>query len=125
MTNYLHQPYNGFVGFDEDKELKVAVPGGFLVFPSVQAEAEGCSYVRFMDRQGIEQLYWVYDEWVEDPQCVMGAIMGAIYAGPGQEHTEEELRHFYGEEAFSSNSDARPALPAPDGDGSTASPKTE
>lgn len=37
---------------------------------------EPCNYVMLVD-QGIELAYWTDDEWRDDPQEVMGAIMGA------------------------------------------------
>lgn len=35
-------------------------------------------YVRILDANGVEQGYWHYDEWVDDPQVVMGAIVGCL-----------------------------------------------
>jgi len=40
-----------------------------------------CSYVRIVDPVVGEVVYWDSAEWQEDPEGVMGAIMGAI-AGP-------------------------------------------
>lgn len=34
-------------------------------------------YVRLCKPDGTEHLYWHYDEWEEDPICVMGAIINA------------------------------------------------
>lgn len=44
---------------------------------SYQDNPAGSSYVRIVDEQGNEVAYWIYDEWREDPQLVMGAILGA------------------------------------------------
>lgn len=35
-------------------------------------------YVRILDAEGREQGYWICDEWVDDPQVVMGAIIGCL-----------------------------------------------
>ena len=40
-----------------------------------------CYYVRLLDDQGREVGYWDNAEWQDDPQLVMGAIIGAICAG--------------------------------------------
>lgn len=40
----------------------------------------GSSYVRVCGPNGEEIAYWVHDEWAEDPQLVMGAILGAAGA---------------------------------------------
>lgn len=48
--------------------------GGAIRCP---AYPEDCSYVRITDAEGVEVGYWTYDEWVEEPQLVMGAILGA------------------------------------------------
>jgi hypothetical protein len=37
----------------------------------------GSSYVRVCAPDGHEIAYWTYTEWAEDPQLVMGAILGA------------------------------------------------
>lgn len=36
-----------------------------------------CSYIR-IEHQGQEVTYWDSAEWAEDPEGVMGAIMGAV-----------------------------------------------
>jgi hypothetical protein len=40
----------------------------------------GSSYVRVCAPDGREIAYWTYTEWAEDPQLVMGAILGAVSA---------------------------------------------
>ncbi len=45
------------------------------------AEEETPSYVRVCDPQGREVAYWVSDEWRDDPELVMGAILGALVRG--------------------------------------------
>jgi len=52
-----------------------------LVYQTFEANEEGTDYIRFV-RKGEELLYYDYQEWVDDPKCVMGAIMGAIQKGP-------------------------------------------
>lgn len=68
------------------KECAVPILGGFqyLVFPSFGANCAGVDYVRFVDKQGKELLYYDVEEWTESREQgveVMGAIMAAIYAG--------------------------------------------
>ena len=94
-TSYVDRPYDGHVGIDHKTEIVVTIPGGFLVFPSAEAEPEGCSYVRFVDAYGVEQVYYDSQEWVEDPKVVMGAIMAHIQNGPdsmylGPDDVEED-----------------------------------
>ena len=43
----------------------------------VPSHPDGCSYIRILD-QGREVAYWDAEEWAEDPEGVMGAIMGAL-----------------------------------------------
>lgn len=42
------------------------------------AETEMCDYVRVCDPLGREIVYWTSAEWAEDPQLVMGAMLGAL-----------------------------------------------
>jgi hypothetical protein len=44
-------------------------------------EGDLLDYVRVCDPQGRETAYWVSDEWQQDPQVVMGAILGALVRG--------------------------------------------
>lgn len=46
-----------------------------VVFP---AYPQPCTYVRIVDLDGNELAYWDMQEWVDEPEQVMGAIMGAI-----------------------------------------------
>lgn len=63
-------------------EVKVpTVNGEFLCFETSSNNPSGCSYIRFVDEGGEELAYWDFAEWVEDPQLVMGAIMGSIQNG--------------------------------------------
>jgi len=41
---------------------------------------DGSSYVRVCGPDGREAGYWTWTEWKEDPQLVMGAILGAAKA---------------------------------------------
>lgn len=45
------------------------------------AEGELLDYVRVCDPLGREIAYWTYEEWRDDPQLVMGAILGALARG--------------------------------------------
>ena len=65
-------------GIDDD-EGSIAIGNRYLVFPKFPA---ACSYVRIVDRHSLSEIaYWVYTEWEEDGQDVMGAIIGAMCAG--------------------------------------------
>ena len=57
------------------------VNGESLRFPSWDADHEGCGYVRIVDKDGNELLYWDSQEWAEDPKLVMGSILGAVLRG--------------------------------------------
>jgi hypothetical protein len=50
-------------------------------FPSTAINSYGVEYVRFVDKDGYELLYYDYSEWIEEPRSVMGAIMSAIMNG--------------------------------------------
>jgi hypothetical protein len=39
---------------------------------------EECSYVRIVVC-GIEVAYWTSDEWRDDPELVMGALIGSLH----------------------------------------------
>lgn len=39
---------------------------------------EECDYVRIVEN-GKELAYWTSTEWAEDPECVMGAIIGCAH----------------------------------------------
>lgn len=73
------------LGIDPDKEMAfVTTAGQYFVFPRAEVEPGGCSYVRFVDHKGVEQLYYDADEWSESREQgeeVMGAILGAMVNG--------------------------------------------
>lgn len=64
-------------------ECKVPILDGqqFLIFPSFQENQSGVNYIRFEDKKGKELLYYDIQEWIDDPELVMGAIMSAIQNG--------------------------------------------
>lgn len=45
------------------------------------AEEDAPSYVRVCDSQGRECAYWTSQEWQDDPEVVMGAILGCLVRG--------------------------------------------
>ncbi len=53
----------------------------FICFPSAKTDPQGVEYVRFTSRAGHELLYYDQKEWADEPQEVMGAIMGALLTG--------------------------------------------
>lgn len=66
-------------GLDYGKEAMLVAHTGFQLRYS--AETELCEYVRVCDPLGREIVYWNSDEWAEDPQLVMGALLGALVRG--------------------------------------------
>jgi hypothetical protein len=61
------------------KENSILVHTGFEI--CYDAEEETPSYVRVRDPLGREVAYWTSDEWREDPELVMGALLGALARG--------------------------------------------
>lgn len=39
------------------------------------------SYVRICDPDEQELVYWIFDEWAEDPELVLGALVGCLLGG--------------------------------------------
>lgn len=65
--------------WDGDGEGGFRTPAGeWLVYPKTP---NGVDYVRVVSNTGVEFVYWDSQEWKEDPQGVMGAILGAIVGG--------------------------------------------
>ena len=62
-----------------DETIVLLADGRQLRFP---AYPESCSYIRVMF-EGREITYWNSEEWKEDPEDVMGAIMGVLRSGMG------------------------------------------
>ena len=71
-------------------EIKIPTQNGtqFLCFEDSESNIEGCTYIRLCDSNGDELVYWHYDEWVESPIEVMGAMMGALTGGAYVYHDE-------------------------------------
>jgi hypothetical protein len=66
-------------GISPSKEMYIACPNGMvLAFANSEVSPEGTDYVRIVNKDGGEVVYWVCDEWSESPQEVMGAILGAM-----------------------------------------------
>ena len=60
----------------KDKECVIRISDRMsLVCP---AYPEDCSYLRLVIDGKIESGYWHWEEWQDDPQNVMGAIMGIM-----------------------------------------------
>lgn len=64
-----------------DESALVVHTGFQLRFPVYAEGQELLDYVRVCDPLGREVAYWVSDEWEQDPQLVMGAILGALARG--------------------------------------------
>jgi hypothetical protein len=67
------------------RECSIQTHTGFML--KTPAYPEDCSYVRVCDPLGRETFYWASDEWEQDPEVVMGAIMGALNRLPGIDTT--------------------------------------
>lgn len=62
----------------DGKECVIELANGRTIrTDTYQANPGGSSYVRICEADGSELGYWISDEWAEDPQGVMGAILGA------------------------------------------------
>ena len=57
--------------------------GNVLICQSVADNQDGTDYVRIENAEGVEVAYWYWTEWREDPQLVMGALMGALNMDQG------------------------------------------
>lgn len=64
---------------DYGEEATLLVHNGFQLRYSAVSETP--DYVRVCDPLGREIAYWVSDEWRDDPELVMGAILGALAQG--------------------------------------------
>jgi hypothetical protein len=65
-------------GLKYEAEGRLVAHTGFqLCYPRNDA----IDYVRVCDPLGREVVYWTSTEWEEDPECVMGAIIGALGRG--------------------------------------------
>jgi hypothetical protein len=65
--------------------------GNTIRTDSFDLHPAGSSFVRVCDSDGAEIAYWVSEEWAEDPQLVMGAIMGAAMTHARRRWTTEDL----------------------------------
>lgn len=68
------------LSIDADKEAAIALgeTGIFVVVETYASNPLGTSYVRIVDDEGYEHVYWCVDEWEEAGENVMGAIFGCI-----------------------------------------------
>ena len=69
-----HAQDNIYTEYGEECVIKVA-NGREIRTPAFPEE---CSYVRIV-QEGFELAYWVSDEWADDPEVVMGAIIGCAH----------------------------------------------
>ena len=60
---------------DKESECSIKVPNGRLVSPSFPTD---CDYIRIVNDEGYEVVYWHYNEFEEDPKLVLGALMGVL-----------------------------------------------
>lgn len=66
-------------GTQYDNEAALIAHTGFEL--RYDTDDELLTYVRVCDPLGRELAYWTHEEWQEDPQLVMGAIIGALVRG--------------------------------------------
>lgn len=77
-------------------ECSIPIAGGNrFVFPNAETSPDGASYVRFVDENGEEWLYYDCEEWEEDPKLVMGAICAALLNGADGLRQEALQRNGY------------------------------
>jgi hypothetical protein len=73
------------IGVDPEKEMGFwTVANQIFLFPRSEVEPGGTSYVRFVDKEGVEKLYYDADEWSESREQgeeVMGSILGCMVSG--------------------------------------------
>ncbi len=72
-------------------ECMVVAQTGFQL--RYAADTKMCEYVRVCDPLGRELMYWDSAEWAQDPQLVMGAVLGALVRGnaaPAPRKTDAE-----------------------------------
>lgn len=72
------------VGHDEGS-FEIGRTGRRLVFPDGRFD---CTYIRIIDKNDREVAYWESGEWAEEPEEVMGAIMGAAQHGDSRQASE-------------------------------------
>ena len=53
----------------------------FICFEDFGQPPKLTRYIRFIDEDGKELVYWCSGEWKEEPLLVMGAIMGCLQNG--------------------------------------------
>ena len=78
--NMSERDYAGYkddvVPIDKENECSIRISDRMsLVCP---AYPEDCSYLRLVIDGKIESGYWHWEEWKDDPQVVIGAIMGIM-----------------------------------------------
>jgi hypothetical protein len=61
----------------ENEFVVLMANGNTISTDTADDNPEGSSYVRVCDPHGNEIAYWDSAEWQEDPELVMGAILGA------------------------------------------------
>lgn len=73
--------YDGKTGVDSTECICPTVNGQSVVYESYEQNPNGTSYVRFIDENQNEILYYSMEEWVDDPEMVMGCILTCIQEG--------------------------------------------
>ena len=72
------------VWIDEESEAVIPIANGeFLCFQGYEENKEGTEYVRVVDAEGDELVFYHWSEWCADPVGTMGSILGLALLGAG------------------------------------------
>ena len=55
--------------------------GLLLCTDTAEDNPAGSSYIRVCNKRGKELAYWISDEWRDEPEFVIGALMGLLNSG--------------------------------------------
>ena len=64
--------------YGDNDELSISIGSGSLVSDLPKEGTKAVSYMQFKDSSGREVAYWDIQEWTDEPEAVMGAIMGVL-----------------------------------------------
>lgn len=117
---------------EQGEEFAVRLENGNTIrCESVATRRRGCSYVRVCGPDGAEIAYWSAAEWAEDPETVMGALLGAAGRAGGDDDPgddgdgDDDHRHNPAPFCAKCGGTCRMGQDRPDGPGATALPSPE
>ncbi len=82
LHDFEHAHIEGSQGDEYGDEVALVAHTGYQL--RYGQDGDLLEYVRVCDPFGRELMFWHYDEWAQDPQVVMGAILGALVRGKPQ-----------------------------------------